>query len=152
MAMGSPAARSRLLRAMPARVSADRRGSTGGGAGVRRWRVLARRGLPDLSRRVRSTELTTSYTGRVTTTVLFGASSMLGWSILRAGGAAEVTAFCNGVHAHAARRRSTRGIDLDDEPAVVAAVRARAAAARSSTAPACATSGRARSRRSSRTR
>jgi dTDP-4-dehydrorhamnose reductase len=48
--------------------------------------------------------------------VLFGASSMLGWSLLRARSA--ITAFCN---------RSTRrtppgavgGIDLDDEPAVV---------------------------------
>jgi len=51
------------------------------------------------------------------TTVLFGASSMLGWSLFRARPA--TTAFCN---------RSTRrapegvahGIDLDDEPAVAA--------------------------------
>ena len=50
---------------------------------------------------------------------LFGATSMLGWSILRAARPGETTAFCNsltkasvdGIHA---------GIDLDDEPAVAA--------------------------------
>lgn len=51
--------------------------------------------------------------------LLFGATSMLGWSILRARGNADVLAFCNegtrthheGIHA---------GIDLDNEPAVAA--------------------------------
>jgi dTDP-4-dehydrorhamnose reductase len=51
--------------------------------------------------------------------LLFGATSMLGWSILRAGRAAEITAFCN-----ALTRRPpagiTEGIDLDDEAAVAA--------------------------------
>lgn len=45
---------------------------------------------------------------------LFGATSMLGWSILRIGGAAAMTPFCNGF----SRRppaEITRGIHLDDE-------------------------------------
>jgi dTDP-4-dehydrorhamnose reductase len=49
--------------------------------------------------------------------LLFGASSMLGWSILRTGELADLTAFCNS--ATSPRPAGvTRGIDLDDEPAV----------------------------------
>lgn len=52
-------------------------------------------------------------------TVLFGAGSMLGWSILRAAGANDVVPFCN----EATQPRPdgvARGIDLDDEPSVAA--------------------------------
>jgi dTDP-4-dehydrorhamnose reductase len=49
---------------------------------------------------------------------LFGATSMLGWSILRAGGSAEITAFCNAL-TRTQPEGIARGIDLD-EPAAVA--------------------------------
>ncbi|HEY5952108.1 MAG TPA: sugar nucleotide-binding protein [Kofleriaceae bacterium] len=48
---------------------------------------------------------------------LFGATSMLGWSILRAGGGSEITAFCNAL-TRTPPAGIARGIDLDDEPAV----------------------------------
>jgi dTDP-4-dehydrorhamnose reductase len=48
---------------------------------------------------------------------LFGATSMLGWSILRAGRTGEVTAFCNSL-TRASVEGITAGIDLDDEPSV----------------------------------
>jgi dTDP-4-dehydrorhamnose reductase len=48
---------------------------------------------------------------------LFGATSMLGWSILRVAGAAEVTPFCNGFTRRPPAEVS-RGIHLDDELAV----------------------------------
>ena len=48
---------------------------------------------------------------------LFGATSMLGWSILRAG--REVTAFCNAT-TRTPPEGIAGGIDLDDEPAVAA--------------------------------
>ena len=51
--------------------------------------------------------------------LLFGATSMLGWSILQARGATEVTAFCNDNTAHRPAG-VTRAIDLDDEAAVMA--------------------------------
>jgi dTDP-4-dehydrorhamnose reductase len=51
------------------------------------------------------------------TTVLFGASSMLGWSLLRARPTA--TAFCN-TSTRRAPPGTVGGIDLDDEPAVAA--------------------------------
>ncbi|MBA3461814.1 MAG: sugar nucleotide-binding protein [Deltaproteobacteria bacterium] len=50
--------------------------------------------------------------------LLFGATSMLGWSILQARGAAGVRAFCN----EATQRppaEIVHAIDLDDEPAVI---------------------------------
>jgi dTDP-4-dehydrorhamnose reductase len=50
---------------------------------------------------------------------LFGATSMLGWSILRAGRASEITAFCNALTRHPPAGIAA-GIDLDDEPAVAA--------------------------------
>jgi dTDP-4-dehydrorhamnose reductase len=52
----------------------------------------------------------------VSSVFLFGATSMLGWSILRAAGG-QVTAFCNALTktTHAEIRS---GIDLDDEPAI----------------------------------
>lgn len=50
---------------------------------------------------------------------LFGATSMLGWSILRAGRGSEVTAFCNEL-TRAPPAGIAAGIDLDDEPAVAA--------------------------------
>ena len=50
-------------------------------------------------------------------TYLFGASSMLGWSILRAGGLEDVTAFCNEL-TRPFPEGVTRAIDLDDEDAV----------------------------------
>jgi dTDP-4-dehydrorhamnose reductase len=51
--------------------------------------------------------------------LLFGATSMLGWSILRARGAQEVTAFCN-AGTRGVFEGIGAGIDLDDEPAVAA--------------------------------
>lgn len=52
--------------------------------------------------------------------LLFGATSMLGWSILQARPAEEaVSAFCNDSTAHRPEGVS-RAIDLDDEPAVIA--------------------------------
>lgn len=49
--------------------------------------------------------------------LVFGATSMLGWSILRAAGSADVTAFCNALtRTHPAG--IARGIDLDDAAAV----------------------------------
>lgn len=51
--------------------------------------------------------------------LLFGATSMLGWSILRAGRAAEITAFCNSL-TRQPPAGIAGGIDLDDEPAVAA--------------------------------
>ncbi len=50
---------------------------------------------------------------------LFGATSMLGWSILRAGRATEITAFCNAL-TRTPPAGIAGGIDLDDEPAVAA--------------------------------
>lgn len=50
---------------------------------------------------------------------LFGATSMLGWSILRAGGASEITAMCNAL-TRTPPAGIASGIDLDDEPAVAA--------------------------------
>jgi dTDP-4-dehydrorhamnose reductase len=50
---------------------------------------------------------------------LFGATSMLGWSILRAGRAAEVSAFCNEL-TRKPPPGIVAGIDLDDEHAVAA--------------------------------
>jgi dTDP-4-dehydrorhamnose reductase len=50
---------------------------------------------------------------------LFGATSMLGWSILRAGGGTPITAFCNAL-TRTPPAGITAGIDLDDEPAVAA--------------------------------
>lgn len=49
--------------------------------------------------------------------LLFGGGSMLGWSIWRARGAGDVEAFCNG-STRPLPEGITRGIDLDDEPAV----------------------------------
>lgn len=54
---------------------------------------------------------------RLRATCLFGASSMLGWSIWRARGDAEVTAFCNG-NTKRWPEGIDRGIHLDDELAV----------------------------------
>lgn len=51
--------------------------------------------------------------------LLFGATSMLGWSILRAGRATEITAFCNAL-TRSPPPGIAQGIDLDDEPAVAA--------------------------------
>lgn len=51
--------------------------------------------------------------------LLFGATSMLGWSILRAGRAAEITAFCNAL-TRSPPSGIAEGIDLDEEPAVAA--------------------------------
>lgn len=51
--------------------------------------------------------------------LLFGAGSMLGWSIWNARGAAEVEPFCNGSTRHLPDG-ITRGIDLDDESSVAA--------------------------------
>jgi dTDP-4-dehydrorhamnose reductase len=51
--------------------------------------------------------------------LLFGATSMLGWSILRAGQASEITAFCNAL-TRTPPAPIQHGIDLDDEPAVAA--------------------------------
>ncbi len=48
---------------------------------------------------------------------LFGANSMLGWSILRAGGLADLTPFCNG-NTRTLPAGIERGIHLDDELAV----------------------------------
>jgi dTDP-4-dehydrorhamnose reductase len=48
---------------------------------------------------------------------LFGATSMLGWSILRAG--SEVSAFCNAL-TRSVPDGIAQGIDLDDEPSVAA--------------------------------
>jgi dTDP-4-dehydrorhamnose reductase len=48
---------------------------------------------------------------------LFGATSMLGWSILRAARPGDVTAFCNAL-TRAEVDGITAGIDLDDEPSV----------------------------------
>ena len=50
--------------------------------------------------------------------LLFGATSMLGWSILQARGATAVTAFCNEATQHPPAE-VTRAIDLDDEPSVI---------------------------------
>jgi len=50
---------------------------------------------------------------------LFGATSMLGWSILRAGKAFDVTAFCNAL-TREPPHGIAEGIDLDNEPAVAA--------------------------------
>ncbi len=57
--------------------------------------------------------------GKVTPPVvfLFGANSMLGWSILRARGATEVVPFCNG-NTRTLPEGVERGIHLDDELAV----------------------------------
>ena len=49
---------------------------------------------------------------------LFGATSMLGWSILRAGGGG-ITAFCNAL-TREPPEGIARGIDLDDQAAVAA--------------------------------
>jgi dTDP-4-dehydrorhamnose reductase len=49
---------------------------------------------------------------------LFGATSMLGWSILRAG-SSGITAFCN-AQTREVPDGIAHGIDLDDEPAVAA--------------------------------
>jgi dTDP-4-dehydrorhamnose reductase len=54
----------------------------------------------------------------VTDVLLFGATSMLGWSILQARGAATVAAFCNESTQHPPAEVA-RAIDLDDEPAVI---------------------------------
>jgi dTDP-4-dehydrorhamnose reductase len=51
--------------------------------------------------------------------LLFGATSMLGWSILRAGPAEEIMPFCNAL-TRSPPPPISRGIDLDDEPAVAA--------------------------------
>lgn len=48
---------------------------------------------------------------------LFGANSMVGWSIVRAGGLREIEAFCNGF-TRSPPPGVTRGIHLDDELAV----------------------------------
>lgn len=48
---------------------------------------------------------------------LFGATSMLGWSILRSGRATDVTAFCNAL-TRTPPEPIAAGIDLDDGPAV----------------------------------
>jgi dTDP-4-dehydrorhamnose reductase len=48
---------------------------------------------------------------------LFGASSMLGWSIVRSGGLSELTGFCNGF-TRTMPPGIDRGIHLDDERAV----------------------------------
>jgi dTDP-4-dehydrorhamnose reductase len=53
----------------------------------------------------------------VTATFLFGATSMLGWSIWRARGREDVTAFCNG-NTKTFPDGIDRGIHLDDELAV----------------------------------
>ncbi len=50
---------------------------------------------------------------------LFGATSMLGWSILRAGRASEITAFCNALTRRAPDGIAA-GIDLDDDTEVAA--------------------------------
>src|SRR6476619_4695471 len=50
---------------------------------------------------------------------LFGATSMLGWSIFQARAGTEVTAFCNDETANPPAGVS-RAIDLDDGPAVAA--------------------------------
>ncbi|HSD85874.1 MAG TPA: sugar nucleotide-binding protein [Kofleriaceae bacterium] len=55
----------------------------------------------------------------VTDVFLFGATSMLGWSILRAAGGGEVTAFCNAL-TRTPPTGIAAGIDLDDEPTVAA--------------------------------
>lgn len=49
--------------------------------------------------------------------LLFGATSMLGWSILRAGRAVDITAFCNAT-TRTPPEPIVHGIDLDDAPAV----------------------------------
>ncbi len=51
--------------------------------------------------------------------LLFGATSMLGWSILRAGKPSEIRAFCNAL-TREPPAGIDEGIDLDDEPAVAA--------------------------------
>jgi dTDP-4-dehydrorhamnose reductase len=51
--------------------------------------------------------------------LLFGATSMLGWSILRAGRTSEIHAFCNAL-TRTPPDGIAEGIDLDDEPAVAA--------------------------------
>ena len=51
--------------------------------------------------------------------LLFGATSMLGWSILRAGRAPEIAAFCNAL-TREPPAGIAGGVDLDDEPAVAA--------------------------------
>jgi dTDP-4-dehydrorhamnose reductase len=51
--------------------------------------------------------------------LLFGATSMLGWSILRAGGGSEIRAFCNAL-TRTPPDGIDAGIDLDDGPAVAA--------------------------------
>jgi dTDP-4-dehydrorhamnose reductase len=48
---------------------------------------------------------------------LFGATSMLGWSILRAGGSADITAFCNAL-TRTQPEGIAGGIDLDDPAAM----------------------------------
>jgi dTDP-4-dehydrorhamnose reductase len=50
---------------------------------------------------------------------LFGATSMLGWSLLRAGRVSEITAFCNAL-TRTPPEGIAGGIDLDDEPEVAA--------------------------------
>jgi len=55
----------------------------------------------------------------MTDVLLFGATSMLGWSILRAGQAHELTAFCNALTRDPPPPIEHR-LDLDDEPAVAA--------------------------------
>jgi dTDP-4-dehydrorhamnose reductase len=57
------------------------------------------------------------YTRRVSGVFLFGATSMLGWSIWRARGATPVEAFCNG-NTRVYPEAIDRGIHLDDELAV----------------------------------
>ena len=59
------------------------------------------------------------YAALVSGVFLFGATSMLGWSILRAGRASEITAFCNAL-TRTPPEGIAAGIDLDDEPAVAA--------------------------------
>jgi dTDP-4-dehydrorhamnose reductase len=55
----------------------------------------------------------------VSDVLLFGATSMLGWSILRARGDAPVVAFCN-AGTKMQHEEIREGVDLDDEPAVAA--------------------------------
>lgn len=54
---------------------------------------------------------------RASDVFLFGATSMLGWSILRVGGVATMTPFCNGF-TRTPPAEIARGIHLDDELAV----------------------------------
>ena len=62
-------------------------------------------------------ERLSSVTYMTSAVFLFGANSMLGWSILRARGATEVVPFCN-TSTKTLPAGVERGIDLDDEAAV----------------------------------